>query len=236
MKAEQALDPVVRQLEADGFIAQITTGPAEVVRLQIIAGDDACADCLTPPAVMRGIVEAALRDAGLELELDLVYPTISRDDPEQMSDATLSAADRVAIHELIARFNWAADTGDAEAWAATFTPEGAFDGFIGRLEGRTAIASYLARLWSLNTDPDWASARGSQHWTSNLVLEGTGEEAVGRSHLLMITPAVAGPRLIVIGHYADRFRKVGGKWLFEERRLRRWPSDEVASKLAILNA
>ncbi len=39
----------------------------------------------------------------------------------------LSFEDKAEIIELHARYNRTVDTGDAEAWAACFTPDGEFD-------------------------------------------------------------------------------------------------------------
>ena len=43
----------------------------------------------------------------------------------------LSAQDNFEIQQLYARYNIAIDGGDGEAWAATFTPDGAFQS-VGR--------------------------------------------------------------------------------------------------------
>ena len=39
----------------------------------------------------------------------------------------LSVEDRLAIQELIARYNHAIDGGDPDGWAATFAPDGTFE-------------------------------------------------------------------------------------------------------------
>ena len=44
---------------------------------------------------------------------------------------TLSAQDYFEIQQLYARYNIAIDSGDAEGWAATFTPDGVFNTFSG---------------------------------------------------------------------------------------------------------
>lgn len=51
--------------------------------------------------------------------------------------------DELAIHRVIVRYGFAADLGDGEAAALTFTPDGVYDVDIGLLEGRTAIAGML---------------------------------------------------------------------------------------------
>ena len=94
----------------------------------------------------------------------------------------------------------------------------------------------MTTLWSRPDRDDWAGARGSQHWTSNLVLHGDTHAAVGRSYLLIVSPRRATAEIIVVGHYSDRFRKGDGEWLFERRVLRHWPPDEVNEKISAATA
>jgi hypothetical protein len=49
----------------------------------------------------------------------------------QAADA-LSPQDHMEIQQLYARYNVLIDRGDAEGWAATFTPDGQFNQFTGR--------------------------------------------------------------------------------------------------------
>ena len=59
---------------------------------------------------------------------------------------TLSAQDMIEVQSLYARYNWALDRGDAEAWADTFTPDGVFaiedQGAAGISAGRDAIVKF----------------------------------------------------------------------------------------------
>jgi len=43
----------------------------------------------------------------------------------------LSTQDYIDIEQLYATYNHAIDSGDGEAWAATFTPDGTFNKFAG---------------------------------------------------------------------------------------------------------
>lgn len=130
----------------------------------------------------------------------------------------MTALDYEEVRQLLARYNFAIDLGDIEGWAACFTLDGAFqcsglpDGnpFGGRHEGADALRAYATTHFS--------HAKGkARHWNWNLEVDGDGEVATMRCYLLALRvgtpPTVAGST----GIYRDRLRKVGGRWLFEER-------------------
>lgn len=131
----------------------------------------------------------------------------------------LTVEDRLAIQELYARYNWAIDTSDGEAFAATFTPDGRmvnpeFDSVI---EGTEPLAAFAR-------DVDLGS-RGLQHWNTNLVLDADGPNAV-RARLYMFAafgtkqPVIgeADPVIERLGRYEDRLVKDdAGEWRFAER-------------------
>jgi hypothetical protein len=67
----QAVADLRRTLAADDYAMEIDrAGPGVLVR--ITAGPDACADCLVPPPIMRGILGGALGVP--EGEITVVYP------------------------------------------------------------------------------------------------------------------------------------------------------------------
>lgn len=72
---DEAVTPIRTALEADGYELRVEEG-AEGLVLRIVAGPDACEDCLVPPAVMRPMIGKVLEDAGADdLDFDLIYPT-----------------------------------------------------------------------------------------------------------------------------------------------------------------
>jgi hypothetical protein len=130
----------------------------------------------------------------------------------------LSLADRLAIQELIARYNWAIDTRDGVGVANTFTADGSFDG--GRIaQGRDELIAF----GELRDRPPWPAGVGSQHWVTNLVLEGNNVRVHARSFFIrqnVDNGVVASTNL---GYYHDEIVNIEGRWLFEKRRWRRWP-------------
>ena len=124
---------------------------------------------------------------------------------------TLPAADRLAILDLVARYNHAVDSGDADARAETFTADGVWDSETGGvIRGREAIREHArARAPFAHT---W------RHWTGSPVVEGGGDGARARQYLLLL--GVEGPlRPLLIGAYEDTLRREPDGWRFARRRL-----------------
>lgn len=115
----------------------------------------------------------------------------------------LSVEDRLAIEELVARYNHATDYGDADARAATFTEDGVFTSGDRVRTGREEVRQSPHH-------PGW------QHWTGNYVIKGAGDEATLTCYLTLY--GVSKPRhMRITGVYRDVLRKVDGEWLFASR-------------------
>jgi hypothetical protein len=139
---------------------------------------------------------------------------------EEKEAMKISAEDREAIRELTARYDFAIDMGDYEAYANTFTVDGTFwvDGFGegstvgGRHTGRPALFEFA----KLNYEAYQGYLR---HWNNGTaIIEGDGDRAVMRSYMIGITTGMLGEaHILETGVYYDRLRKIDGDWLFEER-------------------
>jgi hypothetical protein len=76
---ESAFGPVSGALEADGYRLEVSAPETDRLRVEIIAGPEACEDCLVPKSMLEKMLEAALGGAGLpNLPLDVVYPVEGR--------------------------------------------------------------------------------------------------------------------------------------------------------------
>ena len=124
----------------------------------------------------------------------------------------LSAADRLEILELAARYNHAIDHRRGEEWADVFTADGQLitDGTV-RAAGREGLLEHIRRAQ--------ASGQKVRHWICNAVIDGDGDLA----HLMMyvlayvftdgnITPTI-------MGQYDDDLVREGGRWKFRTRRV-----------------
>lgn len=121
--------------------------------------------------------------------------------------ADLTAKDYMEIEQLYATYNWAIDSGDADAWADTFVEDGVFNNF----EGREALKGFIAR---------WVSDMGGatrKHWNSNLKITGDGKTAQGQVYLLLVETGTAPPSIIASASYTDELVKTKDGWKFSKR-------------------
>lgn len=116
----------------------------------------------------------------------------------------LSATDRIAITELIARYCQATDDGDGDAVANTFTENGILE-IVGawQARGREQIAE-IGRI------PNKA-----KHWVNSVVAEGTGSTATARTYY----SAIRDNRLLATGIYdSDLTKQFNREWRFVHHR------------------
>lgn len=140
--------------------------------------------------------------------------------------ATLSAADRLEIHELLARYAWSLDTGDDEGFVGCFTSDGEllWDVFDepGSWRGSAALRRFIQYF---RGRPESA---GRQHHVTNVVLTAT-EGVQARSYVAVALWVEGGPhRLHVMGYYEDVLRQEGGHWRIARRVIRDWNGPVLA--------
>jgi 3-phenylpropionate/cinnamic acid dioxygenase small subunit len=124
----------------------------------------------------------------------------------------LTSDDRVAIHELYARYNHAIDAGRSEDWAACFAPGGTFD------DGRAVVSGEgLAKFAEA-----FAARVKGRHWTNNLVLDEDGDGVAGSCYLMLmrLTPGEQPPASpLVTAIYRDRVVRTPAGWKFASRKV-----------------
>ncbi len=142
------------------------------------------------------------------------------------SDAAIQyAADRAEIENLQARYLFALDWQDAEAYASTFTEDGVLDWAGGIAEGRAAIADETRGMRAVFARKEAADAprRPSRlrHFITNVVLRIEGDRAFGRAYWFELNNDVRDrwPYCGGYGHYEDELIRVDGRWLFSRRKI-----------------
>ena len=109
----------------------------------------------------------------------------------------LTTDDRLAIQDLIARYNHAIDGGDPEGWAATFAPDGTFESLVAFARG------FQQRL------------PGARHWNNNLLIDGDGDHATTRCYLMLWRECAP----VSEGMYVDTLKRINGQWRFTSRKV-----------------
>ena len=144
--------------------------------------------------------------------------------PAPLSGEALAqrAADREAIEALMWRYDRSLDNYDAEAYAANFTPDGAF----GQTKGREALAKMITDLAAgQETRRQAGETIGKMHhFTMNPWLEFTGPDTA-RFHYSHQTVFGTGgalnsptaPRMAAAGQGVDDLVKIDGKWYIKYR-------------------
>jgi uncharacterized protein (TIGR02246 family) len=130
---------------------------------------------------------------------------------------SLTAADRLAIVDVVTRADEAASRRDADAYVALFTPDAVLDGTQGRHAGREALRASVTPIWA-------AEGPATLHLTLNPVVEAEGREAVVRSVMLIIDliPPIT---LRTAAAITQTLRRDAGQWKIARRTV----SDPAAS-------
>ncbi|MCQ3802506.1 MAG: hypothetical protein OXC98_09145 [bacterium] len=73
--AASALMPFSSGLAADGYALEVSAAATGSLQVEIVAGPDACEDCLIPKEMFKGMLSSRLGSEGVAFsELILVYP------------------------------------------------------------------------------------------------------------------------------------------------------------------
>ncbi len=132
----------------------------------------------------------------------------------QQRSPTVTAQDFVDIQDLYARYNWALDSGDAEGWAATFTPDGVFrivdQGEAGNNVGHDAIVKFAK---------GFSAGLGAhvKHWNTNLMITPTTQGASGRVYLVLVDFGARPASIVTSAAYTDELARTAQGWRFRSR-------------------
>lgn len=112
----------------------------------------------------------------------------------------LSAEDRLAITETIARYCHATDQGDGQGVAEQFTEDGVLDSGDGSpVEGRSALKARVDSMSRTSLE---------RHWVNNFIIEGQDEAVTLRADMGVLK----GNTVVATGRYVNRMKIVDGQW------------------------
>lgn len=134
------------------------------------------------------------------------------------------AQDRAEIEDLMARYLFALDYADFDAYVATFTDDGELEFANGTSKGhdaiRQAVTSFKAGIGKFYKDKD-----GNPATLRHVLLQATVRVEKDRAwtRSLWVEMANDGPdgalKMGTFGTYDDELRRIGGHWLFSKRRV-----------------
>jgi ketosteroid isomerase-like protein len=124
--------------------------------------------------------------------------------PYYSSDHQLSDTDVLALQQVIARLNHALDEADYAAYGQFFASDGVFVSDFGNAVGPTEVAAALEQVAPFITN--------KRHVASNLVVNGSGDEAIVTSYLIVFE-RLSELKYVGSAVNQDTMRKMGGRWL-----------------------
>jgi hypothetical protein len=134
--------------------------------------------------------------------------------------------DRALIEDLQARYLFALDFRDPEAYAGTFTEDGVLDYGAGQMRGRKAIQDMVAGMRTREKEQAAKDKSGlrlaaGRHSIANIVIKVNGDKATSVAYWSHLGNDNAERKTIVnsFGHYEDELVKVKGQWLFSKRKI-----------------
>jgi hypothetical protein len=139
------------------------------------------------------------------------------------SDSRQEAQDRVQIEKLMWQYTRALDAENADAYAATYTPDGQFGSGANVVKGHDALKKMIADLRQRAAD---AEAKGEKrpamyHMTANSYLEFTDRDHARMEAYWLTVFAANGPnvplRVAAAGRDVDELVRVNGQWLIQTR-------------------
>jgi uncharacterized protein (TIGR02246 family) len=134
------------------------------------------------------------------------------------------SADRAKIENLMAKYIFALDWQDGEAYASTFTEDGVLDSAGGMTQGRKALREMVEKLRAAGEkrraeDKSGLRPSRARHTVSNVFIEVDGNTARARAYWLHYNNNSPDRKGAVdsFGHYEDDLVKQNGQWLFKKR-------------------
>lgn len=129
------------------------------------------------------------------------------------------AEDHEDIRQLVARYNWAIDFGETEAWADCFVADGVFS-CVGLPEGTPTGGTHQGRDALLGyATTHFAVSRGrARHWNWNLLIDVDGDKATMQCYLNAQSAGQGDSAVLrATGLYRDQLLRTDGGWRFVSR-------------------
>ena len=128
--------------------------------------------------------------------------------------------DRAEIEDLMARYLFALDFFDADAYADTFAEDGILDWAGGRAHGRDVIREE-ARGMKAAMGQAFGIDTKVRHFVTNIAISVDGDRASTRAAWFETydNGPDGAPKMGTFGHYEDELVRTDGRWLFSSRKI-----------------
>jgi hypothetical protein len=140
------------------------------------------------------------------------------------NDAQRQTEDRVQIEKLMWQYIRALDTENADAYAATYTPDGQFGSGANAIRGHDALKKMIMDLQQRAAEAEAKSGEKRPpmyHVIANSYLEFVDKDHARLEAYWMTVFAQAGPnvpaRVAAAGREVDELARVNGQWLIKAR-------------------
>ena len=139
--------------------------------------------------------------------------------------STISLEDRFQIDELVSRYNWAVDTGDADGFVAAFAADGVCVTSKRDYRGHQELRQLMSDIDARRRANDFPH----MHIHSSPVLV-PGDDGIVRYYAQLIAPRIEpdGSCTFQLGWYDDQLVNVDSVgWRFKRRHFRPWLSSAL---------
>lgn len=131
----------------------------------------------------------------------------------------MTAEDRVAVFDLIARYAQCIDGGDLDGYVANFLPEGSIEWASGIAKGRDEIRKWVGGLMA--TGRIGSEPALTRHFVGLPYVTGNSGRCTARTYVIIFALDEAGKvQTPSVGSYTDDIVKTDDGWLFARRYIR----------------
>jgi hypothetical protein len=155
--------------------------------------------------------------------------TLRAAEPASLEQRLQALQDYIEIEQLLMHYAAAFNTDDADAYVATFAPDGSLElrrevdqpPFLGPFTGREALRKQWFPEGGVSGGRKFGPMR---HVTTNHEINVTGDTATVRAFFMEVVsngsnipPGSNPPTIHAMGRYEDQLVRLQGKWLFKRR-------------------
>lgn len=142
--------------------------------------------------------------------------------PNKMNTQTL--IDKIEIQELSAKYCWAVDTGNADAYIQAWHPEGVSEAAYGSAKGHAELRTRFQQMQN-------GLSKDKRHIVANAVIEINGTDAKQQCYLLVLDRLTA--TVISTAIYHDELVKTSEGWKLKKRAITIDPGWKPGSEVKV---